>query len=389
MQKPELKINFKKEVHDEIMFYVNASNFEVSGLGNVTYNPEKKFFEVVSICLLKQENTPAHTEIDADAVCSAMYQLRDAPGSLNFWWHSHVNMGCFWSSEDMDTIKELGDNGWILATVFNKKNEHRSAFWTGGECSFSQLPVFIDEIPSHVADSRFKDWQENYESKVTNVTYKAPKRTYQSQKNYSGYGSYGSYADDYWPYGGGYVKAGKKNHGNHTEGMSKLSADKLLEAMKAKSAKDRPKGMSKTAYVGFKSGDYSHPTLDMELCNLFDYYDIEEMEEIIKATSRPKGVDVNDWLLIKKYSDTPIENTKKTSEGIHPETFEFLTECHFTEHQVTQMINLDLKEEEMIELADSGIPADEVLGCLNSGWTPQDIVIYSEKYGSTQERDYQ
>lgn len=61
--------------------------------------------------------------MDAASIAKAMYETRDDEGMFNFWWHSHVNMGVFWSGTDMDTIRQIGSQGFVVATVFNKKNE--------------------------------------------------------------------------------------------------------------------------------------------------------------------------------------------------------------------------------------------------------------------------
>lgn len=120
-----MKINIPYQIYEKIMFWVDKADFEVSGFGKCLF--DGKEFQVVSAVLLKQEGGAAHTDIDAESLSRVQYQLREEPGQLKFWWHSHVDMPTFMSGTDRDTIRELGANGWALASVFNKKHESTNA----------------------------------------------------------------------------------------------------------------------------------------------------------------------------------------------------------------------------------------------------------------------
>ena len=101
------KIVIGREAYDKIMHYVHKAKFEISGFGNVQVIDGIP--TVTDIILLKQENDPTETEIDADAIAKAIYDhhVSGMEGELKFWWHSHVNMGVFWSGTDNATIKQL------------------------------------------------------------------------------------------------------------------------------------------------------------------------------------------------------------------------------------------------------------------------------------------
>ena len=82
-----------------------------------------------------------------------------------------MQMGVFWSGTDMDTIKQLGANGWILATVFNQKEEKRSAFLTKAESPLMKAhEIFVDDIPTDVVSfypqTYFDEWNKEFEEKV-------------------------------------------------------------------------------------------------------------------------------------------------------------------------------------------------------------------------------
>jgi len=174
-------VNFTipKTVHDKIMYWVHKADFEVSGFGTVTYEEKKKEFTLEDAFLVKQEGTSTTTDICAKDLGKAMYEVhkRGLKGTLNFWWHSHVNMATFWSSTDRDTIKEIGANGWCIATVFNKKEEMRTAF-----CAKKSIAVigdgleFVDEVPTKVQEYFDPEeqalWDKDYLANVTEKTYK-------------------------------------------------------------------------------------------------------------------------------------------------------------------------------------------------------------------------
>lgn len=119
------KVIIKEEVYDKIMFWVEQCPDEVSGFGKVITLPNGDFM-VTEAYLIDQDVGAAHTDIDGQALAKLMYETRNEPGDLRYWFHSHVNMQVFWSGTDTATIKQLGGNGWIIATVFNKRHEHRT-----------------------------------------------------------------------------------------------------------------------------------------------------------------------------------------------------------------------------------------------------------------------
>lgn len=157
----------------KINYWVQASNVEISGLGKCTYNKQQNSFYVTDVFLLEQENGPTTTDIDATAAAKLLYETKDMEGHLNFWWHSHVNMGVFWSGTDTSTIKEFGDQGFCLATVFNKKREMRSAVYYKGS-DFSP-PVFLDELPTQeyfqIDEEIIKKCKEEMDAKCKTKTY--------------------------------------------------------------------------------------------------------------------------------------------------------------------------------------------------------------------------
>ena len=168
-----VRLVIEDSVYQEVMWYVRHSDHEVSGLGTVTVQPSTKTGEptilrVKRVFLLPQSNTSTHTEIDAEAVGKLEYQLhRDkTPGELRWWWHSHVNMGAFWSGEDRATIAELSEHGWYCATVFNKRAERLSAFAQGVGPIPLTLYKIDDTVERMLPTKRVKAWQERFDANV-------------------------------------------------------------------------------------------------------------------------------------------------------------------------------------------------------------------------------
>jgi len=121
------EISIPQDVHDKIIHWVNKSDKEVSGFGKVEIDKKTGVFKIIDAFLLEQEVGSAHTDICSKALSKLMFESKDSKGDLRWWWHSHVNMDVFWSAQDRETILDLGKQGWITASVFNKSEEVRSA----------------------------------------------------------------------------------------------------------------------------------------------------------------------------------------------------------------------------------------------------------------------
>lgn len=167
-----MKVYILPEVHAEIMYYVRKSSIEISGLGRVEKDSEGNMC-VTKVYLLKQENAAASTDICEHAAAELLYEKREDKGDLNFWWHSHVDMGVFWSGTDMATIKQFGSKGYLLSTVFNKKGEHRTSYFQGSNGFLPEL--FIDAIATEFTylptKAQQDTWEKEYEAKCTRKTY--------------------------------------------------------------------------------------------------------------------------------------------------------------------------------------------------------------------------
>jgi proteasome lid subunit RPN8/RPN11 len=165
------KVRLATTAYQKIMHWVHMTNFEVSGLGLVKYDKATHTYFVKEVYLLEQKNTSGDTEIEDSAYAALEMETKDIQseenGWLNFWWHSHVNMGVFWSQTDMACINKFSQHGYWLATVFNKKAEMRSAIAIG-----EPVGAFQDNLPTEVdlgmTDEEIAALNQEYKDKVTN-----------------------------------------------------------------------------------------------------------------------------------------------------------------------------------------------------------------------------
>ncbi len=152
-----MEVQIKRKTFQKIMHWINKEDREVSGFGKVKYWKETGVFEVLEVYLLKQEVGSAHTDIDEASLGKLMYQTKDDEGDLRFWWHSHVKMDTFWSSVDTDTIKSLGSNGWIVATVFNQMEDMRTAICHKANSELCSEIILHDEVDTFIIDEEVDD----------------------------------------------------------------------------------------------------------------------------------------------------------------------------------------------------------------------------------------
>lgn len=146
----DFKLEIPDDIYQKISWWMHKADHEVSGFGSLEFDEVKNQFTVKDVILLKQEVGPASAEIDPISMGRAMFRLKDSPNALKWHWHSHVDMGVFWSADDRELIQSLGQKGWILATVFNRKKEHKTAFMTTVEVMGRPHDLFVDNIVTHI-----------------------------------------------------------------------------------------------------------------------------------------------------------------------------------------------------------------------------------------------
>lgn len=127
----EIKAKFetlyiRPEALKKIHYYTEAADGEVSGLGTVIKNDKGEYL-IDKVFLLEQESSSGDTELDPEAISKLMTNMvkeKEDPGKLKFWWHSHANMGVFWSGTD-DECAETLSKEYAFSLVVNKDKQLR------------------------------------------------------------------------------------------------------------------------------------------------------------------------------------------------------------------------------------------------------------------------
>ncbi len=96
--------------------YVNLCKYEIQGFGTCSLDVVNNVVKVHKIFILPQSVSSVSAEIDekdlAELLEFAVKNDIDTE-TIKFWWHSHVDMGAFWSGTDLATI-ELFRNKWMI-----------------------------------------------------------------------------------------------------------------------------------------------------------------------------------------------------------------------------------------------------------------------------------
>lgn len=191
-----MKLTISWFAHAKIMHWIKkADTKECSGFGMI--QKLDGHLHVTDAFLIEQVNTGGDTEMKPEAIAKEMYLRREEKGEMNFWWHSHHSMSAYMSGTDVSTIKELGANGWLLATVFNNKDEHKSVLYIKnsgfGEMYLDGFALEVTRPPLSNDAKKFCD--EEFKEKVSEKKYVYPTGR-EGGWNEFGYG--GWRGDDDW-----------------------------------------------------------------------------------------------------------------------------------------------------------------------------------------------
>ena len=123
-----MKIILNEDVSKKIKYYVKHAPGEVSGLGKIFKNDDGDIV-VTDVCLFEQECSGSVTKIDDKSMDTFMREMVLKGESIKdwmLWWHSHADLGVFWSPTDDKTIEDHSESSNYLASlVVNKKGESK------------------------------------------------------------------------------------------------------------------------------------------------------------------------------------------------------------------------------------------------------------------------
>lgn len=138
-----VQVDLPLKFYGQIMAYIRAVDFEVSGLGSASY--KNGVFKVNEIHFVKQIGSGGHTSLDPTAIAELMGKRikKGIRTPINVWWHSHVNFGTFWSGTDVTTAETLAkDKPFLLSFVGVQKGDLRCRVDIG-----HPIPVSFDTVP--------------------------------------------------------------------------------------------------------------------------------------------------------------------------------------------------------------------------------------------------
>jgi len=101
-------------------------NHEIGGMMIAKLDKDKDWVLQHPV-ILKQETAGSNCTLDKTALADYYIEMTQKYGrDIQFvWWHSHANMGAFWSGTDTNTMKEYASGQWSMFLVVNVKGEYK------------------------------------------------------------------------------------------------------------------------------------------------------------------------------------------------------------------------------------------------------------------------
>ena len=179
MKIPKLMIS--SQAHEKLRAFVTLVDTEISGMAKSIITPDKDVV-ITDFIIFDQEVTGATTIISDESQAKFIYELTKAnadPSEWNVWWHSHCDMGVFWSGTDDKTIEEHTAQSYLISLVTNKKGDLKaridvypkdtSPFGFATFCKFDIADIEV------VVDEEQKAIKEQFEKELTVINEKFDK----------------------------------------------------------------------------------------------------------------------------------------------------------------------------------------------------------------------
>jgi hypothetical protein len=124
---PPVKVVIKQKAFLKMYYMAKNAKDEIGGL--LVISKIGKRYIVRDVILLPQKATPSEQTLDMDELGKFIIKLaKTNPGLLQDirgWWHSHADMGVFWSGQDKITLNKLNRyfNDYFVAIELNRHND--------------------------------------------------------------------------------------------------------------------------------------------------------------------------------------------------------------------------------------------------------------------------
>jgi len=173
-----IKLLFKAEAKNKLDIYTKLAEGEISGLMRVE-KVDSYVVLVKDVILLPQSSSGSETELDQESLMqfiegeiAANRNVDDLKG----WWHSHDEMGVFWSNTDTDTMATLGCE-WMVSIVTNKKKEYKARLDI-----YNPFKLFLDDLEVETEVPGLSQLEQELQLEIDD---KVKKQTYLSPTNNS------------------------------------------------------------------------------------------------------------------------------------------------------------------------------------------------------------
>jgi hypothetical protein len=177
-QEKKLQLILPIATYQRMMQYVDVADTEITGFADVEYDVDRHALIAGSVYLLEQEATGADCEMSEETISNFTVEcVKSGMTQLpRLWWHSHVNMGAFFSGTDDQAMIDLENGSFSVALVLNKKREMLCTLniYNPVMIRIDNVPIAIqyttDEVPDEIINE--------VAAKVKTKVYQAPASDY-------------------------------------------------------------------------------------------------------------------------------------------------------------------------------------------------------------------
>lgn len=129
MDDKNIELFIPHRAYQKLMWYVRAVDTEITGFAEVIFDEERKRLVVGEVYLLDQEAAGSEVEMSEEAIAKFTDQMMEQGATQlpRLWWHSHVDMGAFFSTTDDIAMDDLNNGTWGVALVMNKREEMKAS----------------------------------------------------------------------------------------------------------------------------------------------------------------------------------------------------------------------------------------------------------------------
>jgi len=123
-----MKIIIQANAYTKLDKFVHLVDTEISGMAKSKLDKEKNII-ITDFMIFNQEVTETNTLIDDESQAKHLNELmknNEDTNDWNIWWHSHCDMGVFWSTTDDKTIENTTNQSYLISLVVNKKMEMKA-----------------------------------------------------------------------------------------------------------------------------------------------------------------------------------------------------------------------------------------------------------------------